>query len=137
MALKLYGAALSPCTSRVMTCLHEKEADFELVRRRTQASSFPSQECKHAPFGQIPVLEDGDLSLFVRPPSSLYEQIFDREKKAISAYVAEKFKETGNDLIRHQSLKEADEMEVESQQYHPTISPIIFEFLAAPLQGEA
>lgn len=31
MALKLYGAAMSPCTSRVMSCLHEKEADFELI----------------------------------------------------------------------------------------------------------
>ncbi|KAK8693842.1 hypothetical protein V6N13_071410 [Hibiscus sabdariffa] len=99
MALKLYGAALSPCTSRVMTCLHEKEADFELVPVDIFAG-----EHKHLPFlaknpfGQIPVLEDGDLSLF--------------ESRVISAYVAEKFKETGNDLIRHQSLKEAAEVKV-------------------------
>ncbi|XP_039013899.1 glutathione S-transferase F13-like, partial [Hibiscus syriacus] len=78
-------------------------------------------------FGQIPVLEDGDLSLFAR--------------LAICAYVTEKFKEAGNDLIRHQSLKEAAEakmwMEVESQKYHPAISPIIFELFAAPLQGKS
>ena len=31
MAIKLYGAGMSACTSRVIACLHEKEADFELV----------------------------------------------------------------------------------------------------------
>lgn len=55
--------------------------------------------------------------------------------------MAEKYKEAGHDLIRYQSLKEAAEvkvwMEVESQQYHPAISPIIFQFFAAPLQGKA
>ncbi|KAK8711533.1 hypothetical protein V6N13_146814 [Hibiscus sabdariffa] len=128
MALKLYGAALSPCTSRVMTCLHEKEADFELVPVDLFAGEHKQLPfLAKNPFGQIPALEDGDLSLF--------------ESRAIAAYVAEKFKETGNDLIRHQSLKEAAEvkvwMEVESQQYHPAISPIIFQFFAAPLQGNA
>ncbi|KAE8681615.1 Glutathione S-transferase F13 [Hibiscus syriacus] len=96
MALKLYGAALSPCTSRVMSCLHEKEADFELV----PVDIFAGKH-KHLPFlaknpfGQIPVLEDGDLSLF--------------ESRVICTYVAEKFKEAGNDLIRHQNIKEAAE----------------------------
>ncbi|XVF80488.1 hypothetical protein PTKIN_Ptkin15bG0077900 [Pterospermum kingtungense] len=76
------------------------------------------------PFGQIPVLADGDLTLF--------------ESRAISAYVAEKLKETGYDLIRYQNLKEAAQVkvwtEVESQQYHPAISPIVVEFFVAPLQ---
>ena len=66
--------------------------------------------------------------------------VYISESRAISAYVAEKFKETGYDLIRYQNLKEAAQvkvwMEVESQQYHPAISPIVFQFFVAPLQGK-
>ncbi|XP_022759704.1 glutathione S-transferase F13-like [Durio zibethinus] len=127
MALKLYGIAMSTCTSRVMTCLHEKKVDFELVPVNLFAGEHkqPPFLAKN-PFGLIPVLEDGDLTLF--------------ESRAISAYVAEKFTETGYDLIRYQNLKEAAQvrvwMEVESQQYHPAISPIVFQFFVAPLQGK-
>ncbi|XP_021280982.1 LOW QUALITY PROTEIN: glutathione S-transferase F13-like [Herrania umbratica] len=128
MALKLYGAAMSTCTSRVLTCLHEKEADFEFISVNLFAGEHkePSFLAKN-PFGQIPVLEDGDLTLF--------------ESRAISAYVAEKFKESGYDLIRYQNVKEGAQvkvwMEVESQQYHPAISPIVFQFFVAPLQGKS
>lgn len=63
------------------------------------------------------------------------------ESRAITAYVAEKFKETGYDLIRHQNLKEAALVkvwiEVEAQQFHPAIAPIIFQYLVAPLQGNS
>lgn len=31
MALKLHGLPMSTCTTRVLTCLHEKALDFELV----------------------------------------------------------------------------------------------------------
>ena len=66
--------------------------------------------------------------------------VYISESRAISAYVAEKFKETGYDLIRYQNMKEAAQvkvwMEVESQQYHPAISPIVFQFFVAPLQGK-
>lgn len=61
------------------------------------------------------------------------------ESRAITSYVAEKFKESGTDLIRHESLEEAALVkvwtEVESQQYHPEICPIIYEFFGKPVQG--
>ena len=61
------------------------------------------------------------------------------ESRAITAHVAEKFKETGHDLIRHENLNEAALVkvwtEVESQQYNPAIDPIIFEFFAKPVVG--
>lgn len=61
------------------------------------------------------------------------------ESRAITSYVAEKFKESGTDLIRHESLEEAALVkvwtEVESQQYHPAICPIIYEFFGKPVQG--
>ena len=31
MGLKVYGLPISTCTSRVLTCLHEKEVEFELI----------------------------------------------------------------------------------------------------------
>ncbi|KAH9730337.1 glutathione S-transferase F13 [Citrus sinensis] len=126
--IKLYGAPVSTCTARVMTCLHEKAVDFALV----PVDLF---SCEHKqppflaknPFGQIPVLEDGDLTLF--------------ESRAMTAYVAEKFKEAGTDLIRHHDLKEAALVkvwiEVESQQFHPAIAPIVYEYFVAPIQGKS
>ncbi|KAJ6723449.1 GLUTATHIONE S-TRANSFERASE RHO [Salix koriyanagi] len=128
MALKLYGAPMSTCTSRVLTCLHEKDLDFELVLVDLFAGEHkqPPFLVKN-PFGQIPALEDDDLTVF--------------ESRAITSYVAEKFKETGYDLTRHQNIKEAALVkvwtEVESQQFHPAIAPIIFQFFVAPLQGNS
>merc|ERR1712226_1599351 len=62
MAMKLYGLPMSTCTTRVMACLHEKGADFELVpvNLGTGEHKQPPFLSKN-PFGQIPVLEDGDL----------------------------------------------------------------------------
>lgn len=61
------------------------------------------------------------------------------ESRAISAYIAEKYKETGCDLLRHQNLQEAALvkvwMEVESQQFHPAIAPIVYQFFVDPLNG--
>ncbi|GMY16869.1 glutathione S-transferase F13 [Fagus crenata] len=127
MALKLHGLPMSTCTTRAMVCLHEKAVDFELVPVNLFGGEHkqPSFLAKN-PFGQIPVLEDGDVTLF--------------ESRAITAYVAEKFKETGTDLIRHNNLKEAALVkvwiEVESQTFNPAISPIIVEFFVAPKQGK-
>lgn len=63
------------------------------------------------------------------------------ESTAMTAYVAEKFKEAGSDLIRHQELKEAALVkvwiEVESQQFHPAIAPIVCEYFVSPIQGKS
>nr|ANO39961.1 glutathione S-transferase F7 [Populus yatungensis] len=126
MVLKLYGAPMSTCTSRVLTCLHEKNLDFELVPVDLLAGEHkqPPFLAKN-PFGQIPALEEDDLTLF--------------ESRAITSYLAEKFKGTGYDLIRHENLKEAASVkvwtEVESHRYNPAIAPIVFQFMVAPLHG--
>ncbi|VVA17144.1 PREDICTED: glutathione [Prunus dulcis] len=126
MALKLHGLPLSTCTGRVLTIFHEKSLDFELVPVNLPAGEHkqPAFLTKN-PFGQIPVLEDGDLTLF--------------ESRAITAYVAEKFKDTGADLIRHNNLKEAALVKVwteaESQNFNPAISAIVFQHLVAPIYG--
>ncbi|GAV88953.1 GST_C domain-containing protein/GST_N_3 domain-containing protein [Cephalotus follicularis] len=128
MTIKVYGAALSTNTVRVLTCLREKQVDFELVHVDLFKAEqrLPHFLAKN-PFGQIPVLEDGDLILF--------------ESRAITTYIAEKFKETGYDLIRYQDPKEAALVkvwvEVESQQYNPAIKPIIYQNFVMPLMGKS
>ncbi|XP_010269470.1 PREDICTED: glutathione S-transferase F13-like [Nelumbo nucifera] len=127
MALKLYGLPMSSYTTRVMTCLHEKAVDFEFVPVNlfTCEHKEPPFLAKN-PFGLIPVLEDGDLTLF--------------ESRAINSYVAHKYKDSGTDLLRLSDIKEAAAvgvwMEVESQQFNPAITPIIYEFFVAPISGK-
>ncbi|KAK7392334.1 hypothetical protein VNO78_20768 [Psophocarpus tetragonolobus] len=127
MALKLYGLPMSTNTTRVMICLHEKDVDFELVPVNVFAEEHkqPTFLSKN-PFGLIPVLQDGDLTLF--------------ESRAITAYVAEKLKETGPDLIRQNDSKEAALVkvwtEVESHYYEAAVQPIIYEYFVAPFEGK-
>jgi len=63
------------------------------------------------------------------------------ESRAITSYLAEKFKGTGYDLIRHENVKEAASVkvwtEVESHRYNPAIAPIVFQFMVAPLRGNS
>uniref|UniRef100_A0A7N0T6Y8 glutathione transferase n=1 Tax=Kalanchoe fedtschenkoi TaxID=63787 RepID=A0A7N0T6Y8_KALFE len=127
MALKLYGLPMSTCTARVLICLAEKEVDYELipVNLFTDDHKQPAFLAKN-PFGQIPVLQDADLTLF--------------ESRAITSYVAEKYKGSGSDLIRHADIKEAALvkvwMEVESQQFNLPISTITYQYLISPMLGK-
>ncbi|PIA44464.1 hypothetical protein AQUCO_01700218v1 [Aquilegia coerulea] len=110
MGLKVYGAAMSTCTARVLTALIEKEAEYELVPVNLAVGEHkqPAYLAKH-PFGQIPVLEDDDLTLF------------------------------GTDLLRIGNLKEAGLVgvwiEVESQQFNPAISALVYQLVIAPAFG--
>lgn len=62
------------------------------------------------------------------------------ESRAIASYVAEKYKDSGSDLIRHNNLKEAALVkvwsEVEAQTFHPVISTIVHQHLILPLFGQ-
>ncbi|KAL6183809.1 PREDICTED: glutathione S-transferase F13-like [Fragaria vesca subsp. vesca] len=127
MGLKLHGLALSTCTARVTTAIYEKGQEFELIPvNLTTGEHKQSGFLAKNPFGQIPALEDGDLTLF--------------ESRAIASYVAEKYKDSGSDLIRHNNLKEAALVkvwsEVEAQTFHPVISTIVHQHLILPLFGQ-
>ncbi|XP_010545022.1 PREDICTED: glutathione S-transferase F13 [Tarenaya hassleriana] len=128
MAMKLHGDPMSACVARVMLCLHEKDAEFELV----PVNLF---SCEHKqppflsknPFGQVPVLEDEDLTLF--------------ESRAITAYIAEKCKETGTDLTRRRNPKEEAAVrvwsEVEAHHFNPAIAAVIHQLVVVPLHGKS
>ncbi|GAB4829805.1 hypothetical protein Ancab_019459 [Ancistrocladus abbreviatus] len=121
MALKLYGTPTSTCAARVMTVLNEKLVDFELRPVDLFAGEHRKPDfLSKNPFGYVPVLEDGDLTLF--------------------AYLSEKYKDRGYDLIRHGNPREAAFtkmwMEVEAHHFNPTVHPIIFETFVAPIFGD-
>ncbi|RZC53342.1 hypothetical protein C5167_012199 [Papaver somniferum] len=77
------------------------------------------------PFGKIPVFEDGPLTLF--------------ESRAITRYIAHKYKDIGTDLFRHGNIQEAAMVgvwiEVESQHFNPPSFAIIYEMFVGPLFG--
>ncbi|XP_076889018.1 glutathione S-transferase APIC-like [Bidens hawaiensis] len=109
MALKLYGSLGSESTQRVQACLYEKEVDFEFVIVDTAAGEHRTpQFLKLSPFGEVPVLEDGDVTLF--------------ESRAITRYIANKYEGKGTELITKDPIKLAIQtvwMDSETQRFDP------------------
>ncbi|GLU07405.1 hypothetical protein SLE2022_243650 [Rubroshorea leprosula] len=167
MTIKLHGAPMSTCTAKVLTCLHEKGIDFEFVPVNLLAGEQkqPSFVAKN-PFGLVPVLEDGDFTIILdgesgercgraavdgelacvpdgggdcSPWRNPLAVVGVDESRAITSYLAEKFKDSGCDLIGHGNIKESAMvkvwMEVESQQYSPAVSPIFFQYFIVPKRG--
>ncbi|CAL9136323.1 unnamed protein product [Musa acuminata var. zebrina] len=124
MAVKVYGAAMSTATVRVLLFLEEMGAEYELVPIDFSTGEHKSPpHLARNPFGQMPAFEDGDLMLF--------------ESRAISRYVLRKYKSSGPDLLREGSLEESAMvdvwLEVEAQQYDKAISAIYIETVIKPV----
>ncbi|GAB4829839.1 hypothetical protein Ancab_019487 [Ancistrocladus abbreviatus] len=127
MALKLYGQPMSTCAARVMTVLNEKLVDFELHPVDLFAGEHRKPDfLSKNPFGYVPVLEDGDLTLF--------------ESQAITTYLSEKYKDRRCDLIRHDNPREAAFtkmwLEAEAHHFNPAIHSITFKTFVAPIFGD-
>eukprot|EP01018_Ginkgo_biloba_P009478 Gb_04486 [translate_table: standard] len=126
MALKLHGHPLSTCTSRVLACLNEKEvSDYEIVPVNLMAGAHKQPPFLALnPFGQIPALQDGDLTLF--------------ESRAIVKYLVKKYEGQGTNLLGTTLAEQAlvDQWcEVESQSYNPPCSAIIFQTVFVKIRG--
>ncbi|KAG9443753.1 hypothetical protein H6P81_015093 [Aristolochia fimbriata] len=123
MALKLHGVGMSTCTVRVAAALCEKDVDYELegVKMGVGEHKQPNFLAKN-PFGKVPVLEDGDLTLF--------------ESRAINKYIAYKYSGQGTDLVRGGDEKERALVnvwvEVESHHFNPAVAPLMSELLIKP-----
>jgi len=73
---KIHGVPYSTCTKRTLTTCAELGLDYELVIVDLMKGAHKSEEfLKLQPFGQIPVLEDGEFKLF--------------ESRAICRYLAD------------------------------------------------
>lgn len=124
-AVKVYGWAVSPFVARALLCLEEAGVDYELVPMSRAAGDHRQPEhLARNPFGQVPVLEDGDLTLF--------------ESRAIARHVLRKYKP---ELLREGNVEEAAMvdvwLEVEAHQYHPAAGAIMVQCIIAPLLGGA
>ncbi|XP_058743014.1 glutathione S-transferase F9-like [Vicia villosa] len=108
MVVKVYGPHCSSA-KRVLVCLIEKEIEFEVVPVNVFNNEHKDpQYLKLQPFGTVPVIQDGDYTLY--------------ESRAIMRYYAEKYRSQGVELlgktIEEKGLIE-QWLEVEAHSYHP------------------
>ncbi|WP_411024451.1 glutathione S-transferase N-terminal domain-containing protein, partial [Salmonella sp. s57359] len=118
MVVKVYGPAIAS-TKRVIVCLIEKEIEFEVVPIDVfQGEHKQPNFLQLQPFGVVPVIQDGDYTLF--------------ESRAIIRYFAEKYKSQGTDLlgktIEERGLVE-QWLEVEAHNFHPPIYDLAIQLL--------
>ncbi|XP_058725427.1 glutathione S-transferase-like [Vicia villosa] len=121
--VKVYGPAFSPTVSRVLTCLNEKDIQFQLVPVNMSKGEHRSPNfLKIHPFAQVPAFQDDDITLF--------------ESRAICRYVCEKHIEKGNrELYGTNPLAKAsiDQwLEAEGQSFNPPSSTLVFQLAFAP-----
>ncbi|PSS17621.1 Glutathione S-transferase [Actinidia chinensis var. chinensis] len=124
MVLKVYGPTFAS-TKRVMACLMEKEVEFETVPIDILKGDHKHpQFLQLQPFGVVPVIQDGDYTLF--------------ESRAIIRYYAEKYKSQGSDLlgktIEERGLVE-QWLEVEAHNFHPPIYDLVIQILFSSKLG--
>jgi len=128
--VKVFGHPMSTNVARVLLCLEEVGAEYELVPVDFLAGKQNDpQHVQRNPFGKIPAFQDGDLVLF--------------ESRAIAKYILRKHKTDDLDLLKESSsssssIEEEAAMvdvwtEVEAQQYYPAISPVVFECIIFPV----
>ncbi|XP_004503099.1 glutathione S-transferase F11-like [Cicer arietinum] len=126
MVVKVYGSIRAACPQRVLACLLEKGIEFELVH-----VDLDKGEQKHPeflllqPFGQVPVVEDGDFRLF--------------ESRAIVRYYATKYANQGTDLVGTTLEEKAlvDQwLEVEAHNFNDLCFNIMFHLIILPRMGK-
>ncbi|KAK1304092.1 Glutathione S-transferase F9 [Acorus calamus] len=125
MVVKVYGPAYASAARRVMVCLIEKDVEFEtihvdLLKREQKSPQF----LKLQPFGMVPVIQDGDLTLF--------------ESRAIIRYYAEKYASQGTDLLGKTTEERAiveQWLEVEAQNYQPPVYDLVVQIMYHPKMG--
>lgn len=128
MAIIVHGAGFSTCTQRTLTTLAELNVnDYKLEFVDMMKGVHKSPEfLKKQPFGQIPVLEDGDVQIF--------------ESRAIIRYLAEKFEGQGTPLLGKTVKDKAlvsQWLEVESQNYNPPTAQIVYQRVFSSMFGSS
>ncbi|MCL7026412.1 hypothetical protein MKW94_013936 [Papaver nudicaule] len=125
MVVKVHGPIIACSTRRVLTCLIEKNVEFEIIHVDFMNGEHKQPEfLKLQPFGFVPAIQDGDFTLY--------------ESRAIIRYYAEKYKAQGTDLLG-KTIEERGVVEqwveVESQNYYPPIYNLVLQLLYHPKMG--
>ncbi|KAJ6861607.1 hypothetical protein NC651_037619 [Populus alba x Populus x berolinensis] len=126
MVVKVYGPAMAVCPQRVMACLLEKGVEFDLVHVDLDSGEQKLPEfLLKQPFGQVPVVEDGDFKLF--------------ESRAIIRYYAAKYEDRGPNLLGNTLEEKAlvDQwLEIEAHNFNDLVFNIVFQVLILPRLGQ-
>ncbi|KAJ6735234.1 GLUTATHIONE S-TRANSFERASE F12 [Salix purpurea] len=126
MAVKVYGPATAVCPQRVMVCLLEKGVEFDLVHVDLDSGEQKLPEfLLKQPFGQVPVVEDGDFRLY--------------ESRAIIRYYAAKYEDRGPNLLGSTLEERAlvDQwLEIEAHNFNDLVFNIIFQVVILPRIGQ-
>jgi len=123
--LKLHGMRGSTCTRCVIMTLEEIGCDYELniVDLRKGEHKQPDFMTQKQPFGQIPVLNDGDFQMF--------------ESRAIGRYLASTRDKTG--LLYPESSPQTraiiDQWLSVNQAHYSAVDGVVSQILFAPLFG--
>ncbi|GAV89457.1 GST_C domain-containing protein/GST_N domain-containing protein [Cephalotus follicularis] len=122
--MKVHGNVGSTATARVLTCLYEKDLEFEFVHVDLRSGEHTKEPYLSLnPFAQVPAFEDGDLKLF--------------ESRAITQYLAHDYANKGTQLIcpgRQMAILSVW-LEVEAHQFHPPSSKLVSELAVKPMFG--
>ncbi|GLJ51548.1 hypothetical protein SUGI_1095650 [Cryptomeria japonica] len=123
--VKIHGLPFSTCTTRVLACCHEKEVEYEVIPVNLMAGAHKQKpHLDLNPFGQIPALQDGDLTLF--------------ESRAITRYLSKKQQGKGTELLGGRVTEQAIVdvwCEVEAHQFSAPSSAVVFQTVILPLKG--
>ncbi|KAK2987350.1 hypothetical protein RJ640_023651 [Escallonia rubra] len=124
MVVKVYGPVYA-CPKRVIVCLIEKEVEFETVEVDIIKGEHKHPEfLKLQPFGELPVIQDGDYTLY--------------ESRAIIRYYAEKYKSQGTELLgstmEEKGLVE-QWLEVEAHNFHPPLYELVIQIVFSSKMG--
>ncbi|KAK7302089.1 hypothetical protein RJT34_12968 [Clitoria ternatea] len=126
MVVKVYGPANAACPQRVLACLLEKDVEFELVHVALDQGQQKSPEfLLLQPFGQVPVVEDGDFRLF--------------ESRAIIRYYAAKYADRGPNLLGTSLEEKAlveQWLEVEAHNFNDLCFTIMYNLVILPKMGK-
>ncbi|KQK04356.1 probable glutathione S-transferase GSTF1 [Brachypodium distachyon] len=124
--MKVFGSAPFTNVARVLVCLEEIGAEYDLVDIdfHVKQHKAPEQLARN-PFGQVPAFQDGDLLLF--------------QSRAISRYVLRKYKTEEVNLLREGNLEESALvdvwLDVEALQFDPVMHSVFYQHRVVPVLG--
>nr|BAM21533.1 glutathione S-transferase like protein [Dianthus caryophyllus] len=127
--IKVYGAKKAACPQRVIACLIELGIDYDVIFVDLESGHHKQPDfLALQPFGQVPVIEDGDFRLY--------------ESRAIIRYLATKYspKNSLNNNLLGTNVEEkafVDQwLEVEAHHFNQQVYNIVLELIVFPKMGK-